>query len=139
MFGSHAAPTLGGRAQALALGAIATLAMALALTPNAHAAWTNSFCNQTLGGGATCTMGQGYANHYSAISVSAWDRAGCVGATGYYGEMIVDWHCTPAGTQAFVYPPNPAGGWYRGTIRNNNSVNSGYFDGGAYCDPTYCV
>lgn len=139
MFGSHKASTLGGRAQALALGVLAALALLLAMTPSAHAAWTNSFCTVTLGGGGSCTMGQGYANHYSAISVSNFDRAGCVGATGYYGEMIVDWHCSAAGTQPFVYPPNPAGGWYRGTIRNNNSISSGYFEGGAYCDPTYCV
>lgn len=139
MFGSHAAPTVGGRVQAFAVSVIATLALALVLTSSANAAWTNTFCDVTLGGGATCTMGQGFANHYSAISVSNFDRAGCVGATGYNGEMIVGWNCGTVGTQPFVYPPNPAGGWYRGTIRNNNSLNSGYFKGGAYCDPTYCV
>jgi hypothetical protein len=148
MFQQITAPTIGRRAGTLLAAALVMAATALALLagplPSAHAAWTNAFCTnawlQPYGqNGDRCVMGEGYANHYNSFSVTTQDRAGCVAATGYYGEQVTSWSCAGSWGQQFIGLPNPAGSWYRGTIRNNNTGSAGGFSGGAYCNPEICV
>jgi hypothetical protein len=142
-------PSSGRRGMLLLAAVLAATAMSLAAlaagpVSSAHAAYTNTFCVnawlQPYGqAGHSCTMGVGYANHYSSFSVTTQGRAGCVAVAGYYGEQLTSWSCTGANSQQFIGVPNPAGGFYRATIRNNNTVNAGGFSGGAYCDPEICV
>lgn len=142
-----AAPALGTRTKRLlvALAAAAAISFAMASGPvsTADAAYTNTFCVnawlQPYGqSGDRCWMGVGYANHYSSFSVTTQNRAGCVAVAGYYGEQISSWVCAGAWGQVFTGPANPAAGFYRGLIRNNNLTYAAGFSGGAYCDPELC-
>lgn len=139
----HAAPSLSRRGRLLVLGLIASVAMSLGMASgpvsNANAVWTDTFCEVWISPSGSCTMGQGYANHYARFQVYATERAGCVSATGYYGEIVMGWACAPAGGNvATVNPPNKEG-WYRGIISNSNASNWARFVGWAACREGECV
>lgn len=124
---------------ALAVTVGVLTALASGPVSKADAVWTDIFCNQVwISPSGTCTMGEGYANHYARFQVYTYERAGCVSATGYYGEQVMSWACVPAGYIGTVNPPNPQG-WYRGIIKNNNSNSWGKFTGWAACREGECV
>lgn len=59
-------------------------------------------------------------------------RAGCVRVIGYYGEPVSGWQCGAAWAGAEVAVAD-TGGFYRGSIRNNNQSYAASFSGFFEC------
>lgn len=139
-------PMSGRRAAFLlaAIAAAAAMSFALATGPVSTAnAAANQFCEnywlspygtpgdscdglQSQGGFTTSSGGDIYF-----FGVQTHERAGCVRVIGYYGEAHGPWNCTGNNSNTVAYTPQY--GWYRGSIRNNNTVNSGSFSGFGCC------
>ena len=105
--------------------------------PDAHADSLSRFCASVwlhpLGtAGDHCEQETQYAAHYAGFTIHNQERAGCVRGLGYYGDPQTDWVCGPRESTAHVFIPN-TGGFYRGAIRNNNTVQSGWFWGETTC------
>jgi hypothetical protein len=107
-------------------------------TPTAHADSLTSYCNyvwlQPYGQyGDRCDQSEQYAAPYAALRVVTHERAGCVRALGYYGEPRTSWVCVTKESVGVVNLPREYGALYRGSIRNNNTINGGRFDGTTLC------
>jgi hypothetical protein len=82
--------------------------------------------------GDRCDQAVAYAAHYAGFRVINRERAGCVRGLGYYGEPVTSWVCAPRESEAFVSIPR-TGGFYRGSLRNNNTNYAGWFYGMTVC------
>ena len=129
-----------GRRGLLLLAALALsvpISSTLAAGP-ISAAHAESFCNWVWlspygQGGNSCDASLSEGNwHMMQVSVVTFERAGCVTYIGYYGESYHSWACAPANSRKDLYLPND-GGWYRGSIRNNNMTYGARFGGSYLC------
>jgi hypothetical protein len=115
----------------------ACLAVFLVTAPQASA---GQFCwNQQLAafgkGGDRCwgpsqnTLDQGW--------VHTQDRAGCVNIADGSNNLLAAWNCGAAGSwpgaAASIYMLAYPGTWRKAVIRNNNTVNPGWFGGSYQC------
>lgn len=144
----NASPTAGRRVLFLlaALAASVAMSFAIAAGPVSTAnAVPNQFCeNYWLSPygqpGDSCNAlhsqggwSVGEPNGGTMLYVGVWatERAGCAAVIGYYGEQYGSWKCTSPGQTNLAYVPQT--GWYRGTIRNNNTQHSANFSGFGCC------
>jgi len=108
-------------------------AMAFLAAGTAPAAQADEFCKnaylQPYGQyGDRCDMLVSQAGHFFEVGIQTSGRAGCVRIIGYYGEPVTNWQCTSAWSHTSILRAND-GGYYRGSIRNNNSTYGAYFSG----------
>ncbi len=129
-----------GRAR-VGLAAIAAVAavlvtVSLMAAPTAQADSISTFCSGWRApygqSGDRCDQSPAYAAPYVGFRVYTKERAGCVRGLGYYGEPVTSWVCAPRESEARVGVPN-TGGFYRGSLRNNNTNYPGYFYGMTIC------
>jgi hypothetical protein len=126
-------------AKLAAMGTIAAILVVLGLVTTAPRAEADSLAGFCAGWrapygqpGDRCDQNQAYAAHYAGFRVFTKERAGCVRALGYYGEPVTSWVCAPRESEAYVNLPDNKG-FYRGSLRNNNTNYPGYFYGWTIC------
>jgi hypothetical protein len=77
----------------------------------------------------TCDSPINEAGYYKNFGIFTWDRAGCVRVIGYYGEPLTSWTCVGKQTQGSIYRPGAEPGYYRSSLKNNNTSYSALFQG----------
>jgi hypothetical protein len=116
----------------LAVSAVMLCTMSAGSASSASAAG-GTFCNGWLDpawtGNYRCDSPDnvsGYGLRY--VFVNTVTRAGCVDYADVWHNLIDSWVCTGKNSQVRI-DVRQDGGWYRGTIRNNNLTYSGAFSG----------
>src|SRR3982750_119122 len=121
------------RHPALLMAGALLVAMSMFAAGSAPAAKADEFCKsvylQPYGQyGDRCDMPVSQAGHHFEIGIQTSGRAGCVRVIGYYGEAVTSWQCTGSYSHTSILLANN-GGYYRGSIRNNNLTYAAYFSG----------
>lgn len=127
-------PRKGSMALLAALAATVATLVGLTAAPVSSASSIGWCSGVTLGPSGQCHMPHAQAGDYVAVNAHGHERAACVAPLGYYGEQIDSWVCAPAYTSAWYYMPawRPFG-YYRAAVKNNNTKQSGHFQGNVFC------